>query len=61
VEWVIAFIFTFYLWSFAIDFIPADVTKPYRSQVTQAEMATAMEEDHRQRRLDRMSGRMMRS
>lgn len=41
VEWVIAFIFTFYVWSFAIDFIPALETRQGRyhgeSQIGMAE------------------------
>jgi hypothetical protein len=50
VEWVIALIYTFYVWSFAIDFIPA-VTHPngFKSEVTEIEMATAMEEESRSR------------
>ncbi|KAB8292559.1 hypothetical protein EYC80_008267 [Monilinia laxa] len=48
-EWVIAFIYTFYVWSFAIDFIPAIRTKNYESGDTEAEVAMAMEEESRQR------------
>jgi hypothetical protein len=49
VEWVISFIYTFYVWSFAIDFIPAVRTKHYASKMTEVEMATAMEQESRQR------------
>ncbi|RAL58967.1 hypothetical protein DID88_009258 [Monilinia fructigena] len=48
-EWVIAFIYTFYVWSFAIDFIPAIRTKNYESGDTEVEVAMAMEEESRQR------------
>jgi hypothetical protein len=50
VEWVIALIYTFYVWSFAIDFIPAVTTKGgFESRETELEMATAMEEESRNR------------
>jgi hypothetical protein len=38
VEWTIALIFTFYVWSFAIDFIPAVRTAHYRRKESDAEM-----------------------
>lgn len=45
-EWVVALIYTFYVWSFAIDFIPAIHSKHYQSRETELEAATetAMEE-----------------
>lgn len=55
VEWVIALIYAFYVWSFAIDFIPAVVYKDgfgntkFQSQETEVEMATAMEQESRSR------------
>jgi hypothetical protein len=49
VEWVIALIYTFYVWSYALDFIPAVMTRHYASKETELEMATAMEEESRQR------------
>jgi hypothetical protein len=42
VEWVIALVYTLYVWSFAIDFIPAVGMKHYGSQETEVEMGTAM-------------------
>jgi hypothetical protein len=48
-EWVIALIYAFYVWSFAIDFIPAVRTRHYASKETELEMATAMEQESRQR------------
>ncbi|KAF7857913.1 hypothetical protein EAF04_009270 [Stromatinia cepivora] len=48
-EWIIALIYTFYVWSFTIDFIPAVRTKHYSSGDTEAEMAMAMEGESRQR------------
>lgn len=47
-EWVVAFIFTFYVWSFAIDFIPAVKSKHHRHEKTESEAATdvAMEEQN---------------
>jgi hypothetical protein len=39
VEWCIAFIFTFYVWSFAIDFIPAVHHKNFDSKETVLQMA----------------------
>jgi hypothetical protein len=44
-EWVVALIYTFYVWSFAIDFIPAARTRHYASKETELETATTMEED----------------
>jgi hypothetical protein len=38
VEWTIALIFTFYVWSFAIDFIPAVRTAHHRRKEADAEM-----------------------
>ncbi|KAF2090499.1 hypothetical protein K490DRAFT_33778 [Saccharata proteae CBS 121410] len=38
-EWVIALIYTFYVWSFFIDFIPAFRTKHHQSRETEVEMA----------------------
>lgn len=54
VEWTISLIYTFYVWSFAIDFIPAVVYKDgfgnkFESGETEVEMATAMEEESRSR------------
>jgi len=54
VEWVIALVYTFYVWSFAIDFIPAVRTKKHwgwgnSSRETEVEMGTAMEEEARMR------------
>jgi len=50
-EWVISLIYTFYVWSFAIDFIPAVKTKHGESKETELEMATenAMEDHNTQR------------
>ncbi|KAN0095719.1 Frag1/DRAM/Sfk1 family domain containing protein [Hyaloscypha variabilis] len=48
-EWVIALIYAFYVWSFAIDFIPAVRTRHYASKETELEMATAMENESRER------------
>jgi len=48
-EWVIALIYAFYVWSFAIDFIPAVRTRHYASKETELEMATAMEQESWQR------------
>lgn len=48
-EWVIALIYAFFVWSFAIDFIPAVRTKHYKSKETMLEMATAMENESRER------------
>jgi hypothetical protein len=41
VEWTISLIFTFYVWSFAIDFIPAVRTEHYRKKGAEVEMAQA--------------------
>jgi hypothetical protein len=49
VEWVISLIYAFYVWSFAIDFLPAVRTKHYASKETELEMGMAMEEEARQR------------
>jgi len=52
-EWVVALIFTFYVWSFAIDFIPATKTGhgrgTFKPQETELEAATdeSMEERNR--------------
>jgi len=40
-EWVVALIYAFYVWSFALDFIPAVKTKHHESQETELEAATA--------------------
>jgi uncharacterized membrane protein len=40
-EWVIALVFTFYVLSFFVDFIPAVRTKHHQSRTTAEEMATA--------------------
>ena len=45
-EWVVALVYTFYVWSFAIDFLPAVRTKHYASKETELDMA--MEEASRQ-------------
>jgi len=47
VEWVISLVYSFYVWSFAIDFIPAVRTKHYASKEAKLEMAAAMEEESR--------------
>jgi len=54
VEWVVALVYTFYVWSFAIDFVPAVRTKKHwgwgnGSRETEVEMGTAMEEEARMR------------
>ncbi len=46
-EWTISLIYTFYVWSFAIDFIPAIRTRHYASKETELEKATAMEKESR--------------
>ncbi len=51
-EWVIALIYALYVWSFAIDFIPAVRTRHYASKETEIEMAMAMEGESRQRGWD---------
>lgn len=45
-EWLVALFYAFYVWSFAIDFIPAVKTKNYQSRETELEVATevALEE-----------------
>ena len=53
-EWTISFIYTFYVWSFAIDFIPAVIYKDgfgnkFESRETEVEMATGMEQEARDR------------
>ena len=42
-EWVIALIYAFFVWSFAIDFIPAVRMRHYASTETEVEMAIAMD------------------
>ena len=54
VEWIIALIYTFYVWSFAIDFLPVVIYKDgfgnkYESGETEVEMATNMEQEARAR------------
>jgi hypothetical protein len=44
-EWVVALIYAFYVWSFALDFIPAVKTKHFESQETELEAATATAEE----------------
>jgi hypothetical protein len=44
VEWTISLVFTFYVWSFAIDFIPAVRVAHYRNK----EMAMEEENGHQQ-------------
>lgn len=46
IEWTISLIFTFYVWSFAIDFIPAVRVEHYRNKANDVEMGspTSMEE-----------------
>jgi hypothetical protein len=51
VEWTISLIYTFYVWSFAFDFIPAVVHKDgfgnkYESRETEVEMATETQQDN---------------
>jgi hypothetical protein len=48
-EWIIALIYTFYVWSFAIDFIPAVRTKHHKGGDPEVEVAMAMEAESRQR------------
>ncbi|PBP17936.1 hypothetical protein BUE80_DR011320 [Diplocarpon rosae] len=48
-EWVIAFIYAFYIWSYAIDFIPAIRTKHYASKETAIDMAEGMQRESRMR------------
>ena len=48
VEWTIALIFTFYVWSFAIDFIPAVRISHYKNKETDMEMASAMPDSNGQ-------------
>ncbi|KAH6710834.1 Frag1/DRAM/Sfk1 family-domain-containing protein [Leptodontidium sp. MPI-SDFR-AT-0119] len=48
-EWVISLIYTFYVWSYAIDFIPAIRTKHYASKETEIDMAEGMEAESRMR------------
>ncbi|KAG4430925.1 hypothetical protein IFR05_013599 [Cadophora sp. M221] len=48
-EWVISLIYTFYVWSYAIDFIPAIRTKHYASKETEIGMAEGMEAESRMR------------
>jgi Frag1/DRAM/Sfk1 family len=64
-EWIIALIFTFYVLSFFIDFVPAVRTKGGQSRATEEEMATATadsqqpitENDHANRYGETMNGR----
>lgn len=44
IEWVISLIFTFYVWSFAIDFIPAVRVAHYRNKGNDTEMGSPMGE-----------------
>jgi D-alanyl-lipoteichoic acid acyltransferase DltB (MBOAT superfamily) len=47
-EWIVALIYTFYVWSFAIDFIPIITIKiGYKTRETEVEAATEMEQDSR--------------
>lgn len=48
-EWIVALIYAFFVWSFAIDFLPAVRTKHYASKETEVEMGMAMEQEARQR------------
>lgn len=49
-EWVVALVYTFYVWSFAIDFIPAIRTKTgFESKDTEVGMVMAMEGESRGR------------
>lgn len=48
-EWIVALIYTFYVWSFAIDFIPAVRTKHHKGGDPEVEVAMAMEAESRQR------------
>ena len=45
-EWVIALIFTFYVLSYFVDFLPALQTKHHRSTEDQVEMAQADSESN---------------
>lgn len=45
VEWTISLVFTFYVWSFAIDFIPAVRIEHYRNKEADTEMGSAMQEE----------------
>lgn len=46
-EWIIALFYAFYVWSFAIDFIPAVRTKNSQGRETELEAATETAlEDH---------------
>ncbi|PBP22538.1 hypothetical protein BUE80_DR006486 [Diplocarpon rosae] len=47
--WVIAFIYALYIWSYAIDFIPAIRTRHYASKETAIDMAQGMERESRMR------------
>jgi hypothetical protein len=42
VEWVIAFIYAFFVWSFAIDFLPATRKRQYTSKDAKAELGMTM-------------------
>lgn len=48
-EWVIALIYAVFVWSFAIDFIPAVRTHHFKSSETTVEVESAMEEESRGR------------
>lgn len=48
-EWIIALIYAFFVWSFAVDFLPAVRTKHYASKETEVEMGMAMEQESRAR------------
>ncbi|KAI9053606.1 hypothetical protein LZ554_002560 [Drepanopeziza brunnea f. sp. 'monogermtubi'] len=41
-EWIVSFIYTFYVWSYAIDFIPAVRTEHYASKETAVAMAESL-------------------
>ncbi|CZT05656.1 related to FK506 suppressor Sfk1 [Rhynchosporium agropyri] len=49
VEWVISLIYTFYVWSYVIDFIPAIRTRHYASKETEIDMVEGMEREARMR------------
>lgn len=48
-EWVVSLVFTFYVFSFFMDFIPAVRTKHHQSRETMAEMAETEADNHRTR------------
>lgn len=45
VEWTISLIFTFYMWSFAIDFIPAVRVAHYRDKEAETKTGPAMQDE----------------